>query len=111
MTMVLVVFLGLGVMQMALALHVRNTLIEAAAEGARLAARSDTSLSDGTARAESLAHASLGGIDAQATAQTGILAGADTVVVTLTAPIPLIGLWGPAQTTVQGTALAEPSSG
>ncbi len=111
MTMVLVVFVGLGVMQAALALHVRNTLIEAAAEGARLAARSDRTMSEGASRAETIASEALGGIDASAQASSGSWNGADTVVITLTAPIPVIGLWGPASTSVSGTALEESARG
>ncbi len=111
MTMVLVVLVGLGVMQAALALHVRNTLVEAAAEGARLAARTDRTMSDGAQRAEAIAAGALGGIEATAHASSGSWNGADTVVVTVTAPIPLVGLWGPATTSVRGTALDEASLG
>lgn len=111
MTMILVVVLALGVLQVALAVHVRNTLIESAAEGARLAARVDRDLADGAARAESLAHESLGGLEVSAAAADATIAGMPAVEVTLTAPVPVLGLWGPAESTVRGTALQEPSSG
>ncbi len=111
MTMILVVMIALGVLQVALAVHVRNTLIEAAAEGARLAARSDRDLDDGAARAESLAAESLGGLDVSADAAGATVAGMPAVVVTVTAPVPVLGLWGPGEATVHGTALEEPGDG
>ena len=111
MTMILVVLIALGVLQIALAVHVRNTLIESAAEGARLGARADLQLGDGAARAQSLAADSLGGRDVVATAEGTTVGGMPAVVVTVTAPIPILGLWGPGEATVHGTALREPGDG
>ena len=42
--------LTLAVVQLALALHVRNTVIDAAAEGARFASLAGSSPADGVAR-------------------------------------------------------------
>lgn len=43
----LVVVLGMGVFQLGLVVHVRNTLIAAAAEGARFGARADAAPGEG----------------------------------------------------------------
>lgn len=89
----------LGVLQVGLALHVRNALISAAGEGARFAALADSSLGAGLDRTRDLVAASLGAgytIDVAA-AQTVVL-GVPAVVVTISAPIPVVGLLGPAGT-------------
>ncbi|MET0782884.1 MAG: TadE/TadG family type IV pilus assembly protein, partial [Leifsonia flava] len=51
---VLLTTLALAVVQLALALHVRNTVIDAAAEGARYAALADNTLADGEERTRML---------------------------------------------------------
>ncbi|HAM26986.1 MAG TPA: pilus assembly protein, partial [Microbacteriaceae bacterium] len=46
----LLTVLTLSVIQLGLALHIRNTVLDAAAEGARFAALADNGLEDGAAR-------------------------------------------------------------
>ena len=55
----LVTLLFLAVFQVGLALHIRNTLIACASEGARYGARADREPGDGVARAQQLIRASL----------------------------------------------------
>ncbi len=108
---ILVVMVVVGVIQLAVTLHVRNTLIACAAEGARLAAAEDRTLADGEERAESLAHASLGGYPAEARASVVTIDGALTIVVTMTAPVPVVGLWGVGSMSVDARALEEVDRG
>ena len=105
----LVVFLFLAVMQLGLALHVRNTLTLAASEGARAAARLDASPELGVERAQDVVTGSLsdrfaGDIRVSAASVGGV----DVVVVTIRAPIPVIGPIGPGGgLTVTGRAFQE----
>ena len=108
----LLTVLFVSVLQLALVLHVRSTLTDCASEGARLGARADRAPSDGLARARELAGDELS--DAYAGRITGASAGevdvggARAVEVRLTAPLPVIGLIGPAAAlTVTGHAYLE----
>lgn len=105
----LVVALVLGLVQLALALWVRTALIDAAGEGARYAALAGGDLTAGEVRAADVAEMSFGpGYLTQATARLEHAAGYDVVVVELTAALPVLGLWGPAETlTVTGRAVQE----
>lgn len=109
MVSVLVLALFLGVVQVAFALHVRALAIDAAAEGARLAARADRSPDDGVARTRELLAASLTASYADDVAATTTQrAGLRVIEVTVRAPLPVVGLLGPSGTmTVSGHALAE----
>ena len=92
----LLTVLTLSVMQFGLALHVRNTAIDAAGEGARVAALADNSLADGVRRTTDLLSLALG--DAYAgdvTAAYGDFLGHPAASVTVRAPLPLLGLLGP----------------
>lgn len=53
-------FLALSVIQLGVALHVRNTITDAAAEGARIAALADARDGDGEARTRELIELALG---------------------------------------------------
>jgi hypothetical protein len=91
----LLTVLTLSVLQLALALFVRNTVVDAAAEGARFAALADNSLVDGVARAQDLIATALGpGYADDVRATTGSYLDQPAVVVTIHAPLPLIGLIG-----------------
>ena len=91
----LLTILTLSVMQLGLALHIRNTVIDAAAEGARYGALADRSLADGVARTKQLISTALGDDYArEVTADYGTYAGHPTAVVTVTTPLPLFGLVG-----------------
>lgn len=106
---VLVTVLALALLQLGLALHVRNTLTWAASEGARAGARVDASPQSGAQRARELITASLsaayaGEVRATRREEAGVL----IVEVQVTAPLPVLGLWGPAdQVSTRGRAFAE----
>ena len=104
----LLLVLLLGVLQIALAMHVRATLTAAAAEGARVAALSGSSLSQGEQRTRDVLTESLaGGGVAGVSASRERLAGVEIVAVTVTARLPLIGLLGPTSLQVTGHAVRE----
>ena len=107
----LVVLIGLAVVQLVIALHVRNTLTSSAYEGARHAARADRDLGDGSERATTMARDALAGLDTVASARADQVAGATVVTVSLEAPVPLVGLWGPGTMTVQARAIEEGRDG
>jgi Flp pilus assembly protein TadG len=100
----------LSVMQIALAAHIRSTLIDAAAEGARHAALADTSLEAGVERSRDLITTALGAGYAGAIAATRIDDGdVPMVVVTVRAPLPLLGMAGVDDgLEVSGRAAIEP---
>lgn len=101
--------LTLAVVQLALALHVRNTVIDAAAEGARFASLAGSSPADGVARTRELIDAALASeYAADVEAGESVQAGIRVVEVTVRAPLPLIGLFGPARSLeVSGHAAVE----
>ncbi|HEX7804956.1 MAG TPA: TadE/TadG family type IV pilus assembly protein [Cellulomonas sp.] len=105
----LVALVFAGVLQLTLAQHVRNTLVDCAAEGARYAALADRTPEDGVRRAQQLIAAALSSAYAQdVTARRTVIDGLDVVEVTVVAPLPVAGLVGPAGSlTVAGHALAE----
>ena len=106
---ILVVVLFLALVQLAVALHVRNTLVAAAAEGARYAAAADRSPDEGaeyTARLieKTLPSAFAGDI----TAGYEDVAGIPTVVVEVKTQLPVWGWIGPGGVlVVQGHAMEE----
>lgn len=92
----LVVVLFASVLQLALVQHVRNTCVDAAAEGARYAAQVGRTTADGAERTSDLLRASLAARYAQdVTARRVDVAGLDVVEVTVRAPLPVVGLLGP----------------
>lgn len=105
----LVMFIVLAVLQVGFSLHVRNTLILAASEGARAAARLDASLDRGPARAHEVVTGALSDSFAQEiSVGTEWVGGIEVVVVTISAPIPIVGPLGPGQSlTVSGRAFRE----
>jgi Flp pilus assembly protein TadG len=85
----------LSVLQLGLALHVKNTVLDAAAEGARYGALADNSPADGAARTRDLITVALGaGYAADVTATVGSYLDHPAVAVTVRTPLPLIGLVG-----------------
>jgi hypothetical protein len=106
---VLVLALLLGVVQVALAVHVRSLAIDAAAEGARVAARADRGPADGVARTRALLAGALTGDYARdVTAGRTTVDGIVVTEVTVRTPLPVVGLLGPGGTlTVRGHALEE----
>jgi Flp pilus assembly protein TadG len=104
----LLTVLTLAVLQLGLALLVRNTLVDAAAEGARFGALADNSPRDGVERAVDLISTALGdGYAGEVTAAAGSYLGQPAIVVTVRAPLPLIGLIGPSALEVSGHAAVE----
>jgi hypothetical protein len=87
--------LTLAVLQLALALHIRNTVLDAAAEGARYAALADSGLDQGAGRSRELITAALGpGYAADVSASYADVAGQPGVRVRVVARLPLFGLLG-----------------
>ena len=106
---VVLVPLFLGIMQVALVLHVRNTLAAAASEGARYAATVDRPPAAGAARTrEQIAGALAARFARQVVARSATVQGAPGVEVDVTADVPPLGMWGPAvRITVSGHAVEE----
>lgn len=89
--------LFLGVLQIGLVLHVRNTLVACAAEGARLAANADRDPADAVAHTQALIGSALSDRyagDVRASTVPGAR-GTRLVEVEVVAPLPLVGLLGP----------------
>ncbi len=107
--MVVLVPLILGILQVALVLHVRNTLTSAASEGARYAATLDRGPVDGAAKTREEITGVLAGKFAQdITAVSEQVNGGPGVRVTVRAEVPPLGLWGPAmEVTGTGHAIEE----
>ncbi len=106
----LLVLVVLAVLQVAVAVHVRSTVVAAATEGARAAAVADGRLSDGVRRTRELVTASLpASYGGDVTAWYEDDAGLRTVAVQVRAPLPVLGLLGPdGDLTVVGHAVVEP---
>lgn len=105
----LVTVLLVGVLQLALALHVRTTLIDCAAEGARYGALVGSGPDAGADRTRDLVTSALAARYAEdVTARVTELAGAQVVEVSVRAPLPVLGLLGPSGVVeVAGRAYAE----
>lgn len=105
----LVTLVFAAVIQLTLAVHVRNTLVDCAAEGARVAALADRSPEDGAARTRALIGLSLApGFADDVTVVETTIDGLAVVEVRVRAPLPVAGLFGPAgRLTVTGHALRE----
>lgn len=89
--------LVLGIIQLGLVLHVRNTLASAAAEGARYAGTVDRGPADGVARTRQQIDGALSARFAEhVTARRMMHDGIPVVRVRVEAAIPPLGLWGPA---------------
>ncbi|MBC7517358.1 MAG: pilus assembly protein [Microbacteriaceae bacterium] len=91
----LLTVLVLTVMQLALVLHIRNTLMDAAAEGARFAALADAEPGDGETRTRALIRVAIGdGYARHVTLTQGRHLGHPSIAISVRAPLPLIGLVG-----------------
>ena len=107
--LVVLVPLVLGIVHVALVLHVRNTLTSAATEGARYAATIDRTPEAGVARTRSEIEGALAERFADdVTAGVTSVHGASAVEVRVVADVPPLGLWGPAtRIEVAGHAIEE----
>jgi len=106
---VVLVPLFLGIVQVGLVLHVRNTLASAASEGARYAAVVDRAPAEGVERARrQIAGALASRFARDVTAAAVTVQGAPGVRVDVRAEVPPLGLWGPAvRLEVSGHAIEE----
>lgn len=89
----LLIVVFLGVLQLTLALHVRNTLLDAAASGARYGTLADRGPADGVARTQEIITGALNSsyaANVQGTSTT--IGGRPGLVITVRAGIPLIGM-------------------
>jgi len=92
----LVSLLFVAVIQLGIALHVRNTLVSCASEGARLGARLGSEPGDGAARTRELISQSLSPAFARHVSASVVDAGGVRVVsVRVIAPLPVLGPLGP----------------
>lgn len=90
------VLMCMSIVQLALVLHVRNTLIDAAGSGARYGTLADRDPEDARARTVSLITSSLGSAYARDVAvETVVSGGARMLQVAVAAPLPAFGLLGP----------------
>ncbi len=101
--------LTLAVLQIALAMYVRNVVHDAAVEGAHYAALADTSLADGAARTEAVITRAIGADyagDVAVGEDDGL--GHPTVLVRVRTTLPVLGLLGvPLGLEVEGRAPVE----
>lgn len=100
----------LALIQLSLALHVRNTLVDAAASGARYGTLADRSGEDARNRTTALIGTALGaGFPADVSIGVADYQGLRTLEVTVRAPLPVIGLIGPtSMLEVKGHAVIPP---
>lgn len=106
---VLLLPLFLALVQLGLALHVRNTLVACAAEGARYGANADRDPADAAEHAAQLVRAALADSFAE-DVQAGVaeVDGVAVMEVRVSAALPVVGLLGPSGSlTVRGHALDE----
>ena len=105
----LMLALVLGVLQVGAVLLVRNTALDAAAEGARWSALDGNGPAAGATRTRQILRAALGAAYAGAvSAGTGTWNGQRVATVTVTTPLPVIGLVGvPRGITLTGHAAVE----
>jgi Flp pilus assembly protein TadG len=101
--------LFLGIVQVGVALHVRNVLVAAAAEGARAGAAADRGPADAERRTRQLIVDALpDGYAEDVQAQQEVVDGRVVVTVRVAARLPVVGFLGPDRMlTVRGHALEE----
>jgi hypothetical protein len=107
----LLVLVFLAVVQLAVAVHVRDTLVASAAEGARVGAQAGQTPAAAAARTRELVSASLTPAYArQVSARRVRIGGVDLVEVEVRAPLPVVGLVGAGEAALDVTAhaLVEP---
>jgi Flp pilus assembly protein TadG len=106
---IVLVTLFLAVLQLGLAIHVRNTLVASAAEGARHAANADRDLADGERRTRTLISQALSRTLVQQVSSRYVQSGGVQLVeVEVSATLPVFGLLGIERgLTVTGHAIDE----
>ena len=104
----LLLAVAVAVLQFALVLHVRATLIAAAAEGARAASLAGADPASGVRRARVVLAGNLAeSVVRDVTAGRAMLDGRAVMVVRIEADLPLVGLLGPELLDVEAHALRE----
>jgi hypothetical protein len=105
----LLTILTLSVIQLGLALLIRNTVLDAASEGARYGALADNTIGDSVGRTRDLITTAIGPSYARdVSVERGNYDGHPADIVTVRAPLPLVGLIGiPNGLEVQGHAAIE----
>lgn len=100
----------LAIIQLALILHVRNTLIDAASSGARYGTLADRNSEDARDRTAGLITTALNAeFSRDVSVGETVYQGLRTLEVTVRAPLPVIGLIGPAAVLeVKGHAAIQP---
>src|SRR5919112_5197380 len=100
----------LAIIQLTLILHVRNTLIDAAASGARYGTLADRGAADAQERTRSLIQTALNAGFAEHVSTSEVTyQGLRSLEVTVRAPMPVIGLIGPRDMLeVKGHAAVQP---
>ncbi|MCZ2403915.1 pilus assembly protein [Paenarthrobacter sp. Z7-10] len=100
----------LATVQLALVLHIRNTVTDAAASGARYGALADRSPADAKDRTQQLLMATLGPDYAGNVRVTEeVFQGIRTLKVSVRSPLPVLGLMGPAAAMeISGHAALQP---
>ena len=87
--------LTLAVLQLGLAIYIRNVVHDAAVEGAHYAALADTGLEDGAVRTADVITTAIGGdYTGDITVSAGEVAGQDVVTVRVRTALPVLGLIG-----------------
>jgi Flp pilus assembly protein TadG len=101
--------LVLGLVQVALVLHVRNTLTAAATEGARYGAAVDRGPQDGVDRARAqIAEAIADRFAGDVAGSEVTVGGVPAIEIRVHATVPALGLWGPGvDLDVEGHAVRE----
>ncbi len=107
--MVVLVPFVLGIVQVGLVLHVRNTITAAASDGARSAATLGSTPADGVERAQDLIRGGLADRYADdVTASVTSLDGVPATEVVIRARVPALGILGPSiELTAEGHAVKE----
>ena len=101
--------LVLGILQLALVLHVRNTLASAAAEGARHAAVAGSSTGAGAAKVQELVDGALSSeFSRSVSVRPALVGGAPGYEAVVEAEVAVLGLGGPGiHVRVEGHAVSE----
>lgn len=112
---IMVLFLVGALLQVTIALHIRNLAIDAALQGAQYAARDNVTISEGVKRTERILRADLGGKHIQRIRgwnQHDAATGRQIVNVEVTYTWPLFGPYGlPGKAKAIGHAIEEPRYG
>ncbi len=92
----LVTLIFVALLQLTLALHVRNTVTDAASSAARYGALGDRTPEDAMERARTLIAGALGpGYVQEVSVGVESLDGVEILNVSISAPLPVLGLFGP----------------